>query len=110
MIKFSYKVLIKFRKGLFQMKKFDLNKNWKLSMHSLSCGINELFRVKNCSDFMDADLPCDIHTPLLKYGKITNPVVGENDKDALWVEEKSWWFSKTFYHYYHGRADSYFCS
>lgn len=96
MIKFSYKVLIKFRKGLFQMKKFDLNKNWKLSMHSLSCGINELFRVKNCSDFMDADLPCDIHTPLLKYEKITNPVVGENYKDALWVEEKSWWFSKTF--------------
>ena len=78
------------------MKNFDLNKDWKLSMHSLNTGKNSLHIIRNCKEFMEADLPCDIHTPLLKYGKITNPVIGENFNDSLWVEEKSWWFSKTF--------------
>lgn len=76
------------------MKRIDLNKNWTISENPLNWGINDLYKVKKNTELMETDIPCDIHKPLMEYGKIENPVVGDNYSKSLWIEDRSWWFCK----------------
>lgn len=46
--------------------------------------------------WMDADVPCDIHTPLIENGIIKDPVDAEECFNSEWIEERSWWFKKVF--------------
>ena len=65
-------------------------------MHALSDDKNCLQKIKNSGEVFETDIPADIHTPLLKYGKISKPDIAENYKESLWIENKSWWFKKEF--------------
>lgn len=76
--------------------KFNLCQNWELSMHSLLDDKKCLQKIKNSSKTFKTDIPTDIHAPLLKYGKISEPHIAENYKNSLWIEDKSWWFKKEF--------------
>jgi len=46
--------------------------------------------------WLNADLPCDIHVPLIENGIIKEPLEAGNCLSCEWVEEKSWWLKKVF--------------
>ncbi|MBB6670757.1 beta-mannosidase [Cohnella nanjingensis] len=52
--------------------------------------------LRRTDDWLPADLPCDIHMPLLKAGLIKEPLEGMNSFDCEWMERKSWWFKNEF--------------
>ena len=47
-------------------------------------------------DWFDTTVPTDVHWALVRAGKLPNPYVGLNIKEARWVEDKAWWFRKHF--------------
>ncbi len=46
------------------------------------------------SPWFNAELPCDVHTPLIEAGIISEPLDGLNSFDCEWIEGKSWWFKR----------------
>ncbi len=79
------------------MQVIDLNNGWKVRSEGLDQGV-EMAGAINSRDegWMKADLPCDIHVPLIENGIISEPLTGLNFKKCEWVEERSWWFRKEF--------------
>ena len=47
-------------------------------------------------DWFDTTVPTDVHWALVRAGKAPNPYVGLNIKELRWVEDKAWWFRKSF--------------
>lgn len=80
------------------MRLINLNKGWKVRSEGLDHGV-EMAGAVNCRDegWMEADLPCDVHMPLIENGIISEPLTGLNFKKCEWIEERSWWFRKEFY-------------
>lgn len=77
--------------------KIDLNKNWLIKYKDIECGADRCTGVLDETDgWMCADLPCDVHEPLVREGIIKEPLEGLNSFDSEWIEEKSWWFKKSF--------------
>ncbi|MBP1994548.1 glycoside hydrolase family 2 protein [Paenibacillus eucommiae] len=74
-----------------------LNDDWKITWEPLSREAADAFHVRNKSkDWLDANLPCDIHMPLIKYNIIAEPLHADNCFSSEWTEKRSWWFSKHF--------------
>ena len=46
--------------------------------------------------WMDAQVPGDVHSALVRKRVIDDPFVGHNDLKCRWVEEKEWWYRTTF--------------
>lgn len=79
------------------MYKLDLNHDWMLRGEGLHWGPEMLPAVMSKEDgWMCADLPCDIHMPLIENGIIKEPLEADNCYECEWIEEKSWWFKKVF--------------
>lgn len=47
-------------------------------------------------DWMDASVPCDVHTQLMRAGRIEDPAVGANDVSTRWVEKQIWVYRTVF--------------
>lgn len=80
------------------MKKVSLLNNWRLIEMPIDCGTecaNNVLEKAGCGLTVDS-LPADVHTVLQKHGVITDPHVGNGSFDCQWVEERSWWFFKSF--------------
>lgn len=74
-----------------------LNRNWAVRSEELDCGPEMASVVLDREDgWINADLPCDIHTPLIENGIIKEPLEADNCLSCEWIEEKSWWFKKVF--------------
>jgi len=43
-----------------------------------------------------ARVPGDVHMDLMRAGVIKDPLFGENAKSCEWMEDKDWWYSRTF--------------
>ena len=41
-------------------------------------------------------VPGDVHSALLRHGDIVDPFYGTNVEKCRWVEDKTWWYRKTF--------------
>ena len=79
------------------MNKINLNDNWKLRSEELNFGPEKMPEVtKRKKGWMEVSVPCDIHTPLIEYGFINEPLDAEECFNSEWIEEKSWWFKNTF--------------
>ena len=79
------------------MYKIDLNCDWKLRSEELSWEPEMSHAVlAREAGWLDTGLPCDIHMPLLENGIIKEPLEADNCFACDWIEEKSWWFKKTF--------------
>lgn len=78
--------------------KINLNEDWHLRYEELECGRQdvEVIVIKN-DGWLKTDLPCDIREPLIKCGIIKDPLEGMNCFESEWIENKSWWFKKTFF-------------
>ena len=96
------------------MKKVCLNGNWKLRHAPISWGADKLMdvmaseeavvkenskcfpRQADLEQWLDCNVPCDIHTPLEQAGIIGDVVKSDNCYAAEWTEKVSWWFVKRF--------------
>jgi beta-mannosidase len=47
-------------------------------------------------DWFETTVPTDVHWALVRAGKAANPYAGLHSKDLRWVEDKAWYFRKTF--------------
>ena len=79
------------------MNKISLNDNWKIRSEELNFGTEKMPEVARRQEgWMEISVPCDIHIPLIKNGFIKEPLDAEECFNSEWIEEKSWWFKKTF--------------
>lgn len=76
----------------------SLMKDWELCEQSLSVTAKDYQSVlKKAGGWMQIkSLPCDVHMPLLENGIIEEPLVADNSFKCDWIEERSWWFKKSF--------------
>jgi beta-mannosidase len=75
----------------------DLNQNWSLREEELSVqGRDQAAVAAKQEGWMPCDLPCDIHQPLQRSGRIKDPVLADYSYDCQWTEKRSWWFKKDF--------------
>lgn len=79
------------------MYTIDLNNGWMLRHEELCWGITMSQAVLDRMDgWITADLPCDVHMPLIREGIIKEPLEGDNFLSCEWIENRSWWFKKVF--------------
>jgi beta-mannosidase len=48
-------------------------------------------------DSIVAHVPGMTHLDLMAAGRIEDPLFGRNAQDCAWMEEKDWWYSRTFH-------------
>jgi len=79
------------------MYKVNLNSEWGILYEDLSFGAEKMPEIaKRKEGWLQADLPCDIHMPLIENGIIEEPLEEDNCFECMWTENKSWWFKKVF--------------
>lgn len=79
------------------MRKISINEDWSLRCEPLFCGSQMYAVVADKQEgWIKCELPCDVHMPLIANGIIKEPLEAQNCYDCEWVEQKSWWFKKTF--------------
>jgi beta-mannosidase len=77
--------------------RMNLNEDWELTYEDLSWGVSQAPAVlAKESGWMVCDIPCDVHTPLIKMGIIKEPNEALNSFECEWIEDRSWWFRKRF--------------
>ena len=96
------------------MTKLDLSGEWKLRGEFLDISADRFtevlnrpagkFELKNRGTnpfpvkrgWMNANVPCDVITPLVENGIIEEPLDKANTEDCYWIKDLSWWFYKEF--------------
>jgi len=80
------------------LKHYSLLDNWTLREEPLSCPpeLAPAILQKQEGWMSVPTLPCDVHMALMDAGRIGEPLEGGNSFDCKWVEDRSWWFRKTF--------------
>jgi beta-mannosidase len=78
--------------------KMLLNSQWQLQcFDENSISDKEIIETElNMDTWMDVEVPGDVHSTLLKYGKIEDPFYSTNVEKCRWVEDKIWWYKKEF--------------
>lgn len=79
------------------MRMVNLNDGWRLRSEGLWVEAGQYAEVLSKTEgWMDVNVPCDVHLPLIENGLIQEPLEGENYKDCRWIEDRSWWFTREF--------------
>lgn len=71
----------------------ELAKFWRVHDAPLSWDktrANEVLALRE--GWLEAELPCDAHMPLIAAGVLRDPARADYYRDCDWVEERSWWF------------------
>lgn len=69
----------------------SLDGTWKLTFSKR--GIPE----EKWGRWIEAQVPGDVHLDLMRAGIIPEPLIEDNTQKMEWIEEKDWWYRKTFY-------------
>ena len=70
----------------------SLNGDWQMAQ-----GGREEERLSGeWQDAITARIPCSVHTALLEAGRIQDPMIAINDKEARQYSYQEWWFKKEF--------------
>ena len=72
------------------MDKLMLNGTWKLTY----TGIED--KNEKWGRWIDAEVPGDVHLDLMSNNIIPEPLISDNNKKCEWIEEKAWWYKKSF--------------
>lgn len=76
-------------------KKIDLSGVWKLCWQDTGAG--KIEANDSAWDFaVDCMVPGDVHMALTEAGIIDDPLFDVNSKKCKWMEEKEFWYKKTF--------------
>jgi beta-mannosidase len=76
-------------------REISLNGAWQLAAGDPAQPATELADLAKL-EWFDTTVPTDVHWALVRTGKAPNPYVGLNAKALRWVEDKAWWFRKSF--------------
>ena len=81
-----------------QCETIDLSGEWGISDFAPGEGVEKKvfspdFDKRN---FIPAQVPGTVRQALFEAGKIPDPYFGFNNEEALWVEEREWWFCRDF--------------
>ncbi len=76
----------------------DLSGAWLMKDFAIGIGMSRHVTMpgnipKDCLPYR---VPGTVRTALLALGEIPDPYFGYDNEKSLWVEEKEWWFFKTF--------------
>ncbi|MBQ4120330.1 MAG: hypothetical protein IJD45_08085 [Clostridia bacterium] len=76
----------------------SLLQNWFLREEPLNITAKDYGSVLQKADnWMEVkSLPCDVHMPLIECGRIEEPLIADNSFKCDWIEQRSWWFRKSF--------------
>ncbi len=76
----------------------SLSENWLLAEQPLYVTRDNALQMLSKTDgwMKVPSVPCDVHTVLVREGKIADPFVGDGSFECEWVEKRSWWFLKKF--------------
>lgn len=77
------------------MKELPLNGKWKLRYCDIGSGKKDEF-ANSREGWIEATVPGDVHLDLMHAGQMEEPLYGTNARKCVWVEEKEWWYRKTF--------------
>lgn len=66
------------------------------SLKSLSLNGPWQVRQAGSDESLPLSIPGEIHTALLQAGRIKDPFYRENERDQLWIAEKTWVFERSF--------------
>ncbi len=76
----------------------DLNGTWLMKDFTIGVGltrdVNQPGKVP--ADAVPIRIPGTVRKALLEAGDIPDPYYGYDNEKSLWVEQKEWWFFKTF--------------
>jgi len=74
-----------------------LNGTWRLHDEPSHVGADQAGRILSLAEgWIDQPVPGDIRQGALAAGWIQEPLVSNNSFDQVWIEERSWWFKRTF--------------
>lgn len=77
--------------------KHRIDKGWQLRKEPLDVdAANWPLIARKSEEWVDCTLPCDVHTPLIDKGMISEPLEKLNCYESEWIEDLSWWFRATF--------------
>ncbi len=76
----------------------DLNGTWRMKDYSPGIGVTKGVNIPGNlpKDCLPIQIPGTVRKALLAAGEIPDPYFGTDNEKSLWVEEKEWWFFKTF--------------
>ena len=77
------------------MKKISLNSGWKLCDTGFSVKY-PAEAVKYAQNWYPCQVPCDVRMPLMEHGVIRDPVLACYAYDSEWIEQRAWWYFKSF--------------
>ncbi|MFZ4396248.1 MAG: beta-mannosidase [Kiritimatiellia bacterium] len=82
------------------MRTFDLNDTWQLLETPLCSGASAAACLPAAAwdAAIDAVVPGEVHLDLLRHGRIAEPLYDRNAAACAWVEERAWWYRRTFTH------------
>ena len=72
------------------MQTLSLNGTWKLTYRDQKLPGNIWGR------WINAQVPGDVHLDLMNAGIIPEALIEDNTQKMEWIEEKDWWYQKTF--------------
>ncbi|WP_163194313.1 beta-mannosidase [Clostridium thermarum] len=78
--------------------KILLKDNWKLQCFEEDSVCDTILASADVdlSEWLDVEVPGDVHSTLLKYKKIEDPFYSTNAEKCRWIEDKTWWYKKSF--------------
>lgn len=77
--------------------KISLNDGWKLRCYEEGSSHTKILQPDiEDGEWLDVEVPGDVHTTLLRHGIIEDPFYSTNVEKCRWIEGKIWWYRKTF--------------
>lgn len=76
------------------MNVFSLNEGFAVKESPMCCESPAEARL--LPTIATVTLPCDVHMALMQAGRIKDPTLADYCKDIGWVEQRAWWFFRTF--------------
>lgn len=79
------------------MSRSYINNDWNLLERPITDTKDMHDTVEGTKDgWMSCNIPCDVSMPLIAAGRLSEPTVADNCYKNEWIEDRSWWFKKTF--------------
>ncbi len=77
--------------------KIFLNEGWQLCSCERNSDRDVISQIETAdNEWIDTNVPGDVHSTLLKKGWIKDPFYSTHVEKCRWIEEKVWWYRKDF--------------
>lgn len=85
-----------------------LNDGWQIQGCERNSAADQIGLTDRSGEWLDAEVPGDVHSTLLRHGRIADPFYDTHVEECRWVEDMAWWYRKEF-HFERQLASDQFC-